>query len=190
MKKKNLIIKLALFVLLLSLSFMLVACGETESNEKGSTTTPTIDYTKDLLIENSDFVVADSSASYPRTAGKWTGAVFSSNLPSGVTAGIIDVSDDKYAANKSTWDNLSNPGKADGSSDNRMLMIYMPKKANSTDTKHGNTAYGYTSNSFTIQKNAYYKFTVSVKTVNLDGGTDKGRGSCDDFDDGRYGEAL
>lgn len=174
MKKKNLIIKLALFVLLLSLSFMLVACGETESKDKGSTTTPTIDYTKDLLIENSDFVVADSSASYPRTAGKWTGAVFSSNLPSGVTAGIIDVSDDKYAANKSTWDNLSNPGKADGSSDNRMLMIYMPKKANSTDTKHGNTAYGYTSNSFTIQKNAYYKFTVSVKTVNLDGGTDKG----------------
>lgn len=176
MKKKNLFINLVLLTLIVSLSVMLVACNtETSSDTESESSSVTINYTEGLLIDNSDFVVANTSASYPRTAGKWTGAAFSTSVyPTGVTAGIIDVSTDLYEANKSTWDNLSNPEKAEGSEDDRMLMIYMPKKADSSDTKHGNTAYGYTSNSFTIKKNTYYKFSVSVKTVNLDGGTNKG----------------
>ena len=176
MKKRNLFINLVLLVLIVSLSAMLFACNSDNSSESGDeSSSTTINYTEGLLIDNSDFVVAETSASYPRTAGKWTGAAFTTGVyPTGVTAGIIDVSTDLYEANKSTWDNLTNPGKAEGSDDDRMLMIYMPKKADSSDTTHGNTAYGYTSNSFTIKKNTYYKFSVSVKTVDLDGGANKG----------------
>lgn len=175
MKKKNLFINLVILVMAVSLVIGLSACNPSDpSSDSSKNNSYVIDNTEGLLISNSDFNGTSNSKVYPYLPKDWKGSVMTSSLPAGVTAGTINVNEEIYDDYKSTWDDLDNPGKAEGSSDDKMLMIYMPEKADSDDAKHGPTAYGYTSNSFTITQYDYYKLSVSVKTVNIEGGDDAG----------------
>ena len=176
------------FVIVLS-SALFVACNKSSDEATPSedeSKSETIKPTEGLLISNSDFkVLGTSSDKYPLTITDWTGArtYSSGSYPSEVVAGGISLDGDLYNANKSAWGddddtilNLLKAGGRYGDDDEikHALMIYMPKKAETEegeaeDLTHGPTAYGYTSKSFTIQKNGVYKLSVDVLTYDIAG---------------------
>jgi len=169
MRKKVLVIAICL-MLALSL-VMLSACNKEQQPDPENQTSPKDSLTEGLLIKNSDFKVP-STGDLPLAPNSWTGSAFSSSAyPTGVIAGIIDTSSELYDKYKSKWNSLTNPGVNGTPSDNRMLMIYMPTADQATSSKDnfGPTAYSYTSASFTIAQNCYYKLIVDVKTVNIQG---------------------
>lgn len=172
MKEKTNVKKflLLLICLLLALSvFMLAACnnGEdipTEDETKEETTTD--DTTETPFITNMDFSKTTSTAGeYPLVPTSWTATAPSSTLPQrddeddAIEAGIISVESSAYSGKYSEWDSLANPGKNGDAEDNNMLMIYNREP----------TVYSYTSASFTLAADTFYKISIDVKTVDIAG---------------------
>lgn len=187
-KKKFLVLAILMVALIVLSSALFVACNKNSdagtSSDTPSEESKTIEPTEGLLITNSDFkVVSTSTESYPRTITNWTGAksYSSASYPSTVVAGAISLEEALYAANASAWKDSDKAlyqkliaGEHYKDRDNKnTLMIYMPKKdekLSDDDTKeYGPTAYGYTSNSFTIEAHAYYKLSLDVLTYDIAG---------------------
>ncbi len=182
-KKKFTVLALLMVVILTLTTCLFVACNPDNSDDG---TNKEIKATEGLLINNSDFKVVDTSVkTYPRSLTSWTGAKMysTSTFRDDVTAGIINLEQSLYNANKSKWEDVDDvirekllAGGRYGSDDEikNALMIYMPEETtNSNGNKiHGATAYGYTSTSFTLDKGSYYKLTVDVLTYDIAGEKD------------------
>lgn len=185
MKKKRLTLLALMTALLMVLSLTLfVACNNAENPAETPKTDTEIKATEGLLISNSDFKVVDTAdgATYPLSITDWKGASMysSGSYPKGVIAGAISLEESLYTSNASKWKdedgtiyNLlkSHYSSADGAINNA-LMIYMPKKADIQDAKnddYGPTAYGYTSATFSLEANKYYKLSVDVLTYDIQG---------------------
>lgn len=187
MKRKKLSILVLLLIVVVAFSAVLFAACDNSSSDD---TAEAIEATEGLLIGNSDFKVIGTSGDYPRSITDWSGAKIysSSTVPGDVTSGAISLEEALYAANRELWDD-------DGSADdggktlydrlsthyssaedavNNVLMIYMPTEdsAENDDDDFGPTAYGYTSPSFSLDANSYYKLTVDVLTYNIAGTDD------------------
>lgn len=187
MNKKRLTVLALMMALMMVLSIvMLVACDKEVTDNISDSTDVKIDPTEGLLISNGDFKVTKSSdTTYPLTADGWTGAAMysSGSYPKGVIAGVISLEEALYTANMSTWkDNgtiykaLKSHYSADEDAVNNALMIYMPTKAEIEDADkqdYGPTAYGYTSSSFNLESNKYYKLSVDVLTYGIKGTLDE-----------------
>lgn len=173
-------------LMVLSLT-LLVACNNAETPADNTDEEVKIEATEGLLISNSDFKVVDTSsdATYPLSITSWTGASMysSGSYPKGVIAGAISLEQALYTANASAWKDedgtiyelLKSHYSADENAVNNALMIYMPKKADITDASkqdYGPTAYGYTSASFSLEANKYYKLSVDVLTYGIQGTLD------------------
>lgn len=181
-KKKLSIIALIMCLVVVFLAAVLTACDPDNNNDG---TTEAADPTEGLLISNSDFKVIGTSGNFPRTINSWTGAKLysSSSVHGDVIAGAVNMAAATYEQYRSQWKddsntiyNLLTAGGRYGADDavKNALMIYMPTEdeVTSEDEDYGPTAYGYTSSSFTIDKNSYYKLSVDVLTYNI-AGTDK-----------------
>lgn len=181
-KKKLSIIALIMCLVVVFLAAVLTACDPDNDNDG---TTEAADPTEGLLISNSDFKVIGTSGNFPRTINSWTGAKLysSSSVHGDVIAGAVNMAAATYEQYRSQWKddsntiyNLLTAGGRYGADDavKNALMIYMPTEdeVTSEDEDYGPTAYGYTSSSFTIDKNSYYKLSVDVLTYNI-AGTDK-----------------
>ena len=187
MNKKRLTVLALMMALMMVLSIvMLVACDKEVTDNISDSTDVKIDPTEGLLISNGDFKVTKSSdTTYPLTADGWTGAAMysSGSYPKGVIAGVISLEEALYTANMSTWkDNgtiynaLKSHYSADEDAVNNALMIYMPTEAEIEDADkqdYGPTAYGYTSSSFNLESNKYYKLSVDVLTYGIKGTLDE-----------------
>ena len=186
MNKKRLTVLALMMALLMVLSLvMLVACNKDAQEGLGDETTVTIKPTEGLLISNGDFKVTKGDQGYPLSADGWTGAAMysSGSYPKGVIAGVISLEEALYTASMSAWkDNGTIYGKlkshysADEDAVNNALMIYMPTKAqveDATKQDYGPTAYGFTSTSFNLNANKYYKLSVDVLTYDIQGSLDE-----------------
>ncbi len=189
-KKKFVVLALLLVAVIALTSCMLVACNDDNSTDN-STPTATIEATKDLLINNGDFKVVDTTVNtYPRSITSWTGSKMysSGDFRDDVIAGAISLEKALYDANKSSWnddnDELYNKLTAGGKygDDDKIknaLLVYMPEESTNDEGEkiHGATAYGYTSTSFTLDKGSYYKLSVDVLTHNIGGANEQDRGA-------------
>ena len=165
-KKKIAILALLMILIIAMTSCLLVACNPNDDSTDGESTV--IEPTKDLLINNGDFKVIDTSVkTYPRSVTSWTGAKMYSNnsFRADVMAGVISLDKALYDENKSKWDGdkhddlwgkLNKDGRYDGDADKikNALMIYMPVESKDSDGNkiYGPTAYGYTSTSISLEK--------------------------------------
>jgi len=188
-KKKFTVMTLLLIVVFVLTSCVLFACNPDAADPAKEP--EEIEATEGLLISNSDFKVVDTSVTaYPRSMTGWTGAkMYSSGaFRDDVTAGAISLASDLYNANKSKWadedgtiETLLKAGGRYGDDDKikNALMIYMPEESKNSDGDkiHGATAFGYTSNSFTLEKGAYYKLSVDVLTYKIGGDNAEDRGA-------------
>lgn len=180
MKKKLSLLALILCLVIAFTAVALVACNPDKTSDSGSDTT--IEATKGLLISNSDFKVVSTSGNWPRTITGWSGAknYSSSTIPGGIIGGAVSLDPTTYNDNKSAWKDdgtlyelLRSHYSSAADAVNNVLMVYMPTKDQAgKDDDYGPTAYGYTSQSFTLDKASYYKLTVDVLTYNI-AGTDK-----------------
>ncbi|MDE6302472.1 MAG: hypothetical protein K2M36_02660, partial [Clostridia bacterium] len=189
-KKKIAVLALLMVVIVTLTACLLVACNPDNSSAEENTK---IEATKDLLINNSDFKVVDTTVkTYPRSVTSWTGAKMysSSTFRDDVTAGVISLEEALYNANKSKWGDdegkireklLAGGRYGDADEIKNALMVYMPKEStNSSGNKiNGPTAYGYTSTSFTLDKGSYYKLSIDVLTYDIDGKKDD-KGNLED----------
>lgn len=183
-RKKLTVLALMMIAVIALTSCVLVACNPAATNEDNKPSA--IKATPDLLISNGDFKVIDTTAKdYPRGLTSWTAAkqYSSSTIRDDVTAGVVSLEEALYAANKSNWSDdegklrellLKGGRYGDDDEIKNALMIYMPKESKNADGNavNGPTAYGYTSTSFTLDKNAYYKLSVDVLTYDIDGKKD------------------
>ncbi len=153
---------LTFIVIALCFTFMLsmIACDN-------KTTTEEEPVVVEQLFTNGTFQTVTGD-SYPKVPTNWSASVGSSSsssaTPSGtdnLLAGVINVSEKQYNADKKKYGKVSNPGRAEGSDDKdqEVLMIYNKVL----------TSYKYTSSSISISKDSYYKLTLNVKTVGLAG---------------------
>ncbi|MEG1535353.1 MAG: hypothetical protein RR416_00115 [Clostridia bacterium] len=153
---------LTVIVLVLCMTFMVTAfaCNNDKTDKD-----PTDDKDKvTYLFPNGNFVDTTGDT-YPLSVGSWTSAPghdgsssSSVQVPTGsdnLLAGIISVNDSLFKKNKRTYGNIANPGKV--GEDENILMLYN-KSA---------TSYKYTSSSMTLNKDSYYKLSMSVKTVDV-----------------------
>lgn len=187
MNKKRLTILALITAVIMLLSVMLfAACNPDDDDDKDDTA---IEATEGLLISNSDFkVIGQTTDTYPRSITSWTGAKMysSKTYPDDVIAGAINIEQALYAANMSSWNDKGGKVKGDKtlydllkdrySSDkdaiNNLLMIYMPEAGTDlgvSNAEYGPTAYGYTSTSFSLEKNSYYKLSLDVLTYDIKG---------------------
>lgn len=180
MKKKFSLLALILCLVIAFTAVALVACNPDNTSESGDGTT--IEATEGLLISNSDFKVISTSGNWPRSITGWSGAktYSSSSIPDDVISGAVSLDPTLYNDNKSAWkddgalyETLRTHYSSDANAVNNVMMIYMPTKDQAgKDDDYGPTAYGYTSQSFTLDKASYYKLTVDVLTYNI-AGTDE-----------------
>ena len=182
MNKKRLTVLALMMALLMVLSvFMLVACDETVEDPTDEETV-TVKPTEGLLISNGDFkVTKPNDKTFPLTPDSWSGAAMysSGSYPKGVIAGVIGLEEALYNEHKALWNDdgtIYNALKSHYSSEegavNNALMVYMPKEA-ADDKDYGPTAYGYTSSSFKLGANKFYKLSVDVLTYDIAGSVDK-----------------
>ena len=174
-KKKFSVIALVLLVVMAISALVLAACNPDDTPADTSSDT---EATEGLLISNSDFKVIGTSGDFPRSVTSWSGARLysSSAVHEDVIAGAVNLSSATYEQYRHLWDDedgalyklLTADGRY-GESDaiKNALMIYMPEENETGDEDYGPTAYGYTSASFSIEKNAYYKLSVDVLTYGI-----------------------
>ena len=152
-KKNKLLLTVLTLIICITMIFTLVACKNDEKE------TDETEETIEQLFTNGQFTeVSSDSESYPKAPSKWTATPGSTSSQTDlktpqssddVSKGVVDVS--KYTIGN------GNPGKADNSFDNKMLMIN-----NITAT-----SYAYVSDSISLDKKSYYKLTFYVKTSDL-----------------------
>ena len=158
MKTKHKFLSVLLVVLLcVTLCFSLIAC-DNNTGDNGEVT----DSSK--YIPNGNFEVTTSD-NFPKTPGSWTGSAGSTSSNNetpvdekSLKSGVIDTNDSVYDKNKKNWDRLKNPYTGNGK-DSNILMIYNRK----------DNSYKYTSGSFSLDANKYYKLTFDVRTDNMEG---------------------
>ncbi len=182
MNKKKFTFIALIVVVIFSLSLcLLAACNNDDSSSSDdSNSTSTIEATEGLLISNGDFKVTGSTSTYPSAATDWSGAKMysSGSYDDDVVAGVVSLDKSKYDSNKSKWNDkedtvyqlLTAGNRYDNDEVKNALMVYMPEKGTDLGVEkaeYGPTAYGYTSKSFTLDKNTYYKLTVDVLTYNI-----------------------
>lgn len=185
-KKRLSILALILCLVVAFTATMLVACNPDGSGDGDSSA---IEATEGLLISNSDFKVISTSGDWPRSITGWTGGKHysSSTIPGDIIGGAVSLEQAIYEANRKFWnddgsanadglvlyDQLKSHFSSEEGAVNNVLMAYMPTKDKITDDEdYGPTAYGYTSQNFTLEKGCYYKLTVDVLTYNI-AGTDE-----------------
>ena len=185
-KKRLSILALILCLVVAFTATMLVACNPDGSGDGDSSA---IEATEGLLISNSDFKVISTSGDWPRSITGWTGGKHysSSTIPGDIIGGAVSLEQAIYEANRKFWnddgsanadglvlyDQLKSHFSSEEGAVNNVLMAYMPTKDKITDDEdYGPTAYGYTSQNFTLEKACYYKLTVDVLTYNI-AGTDE-----------------
>ena len=179
-KKKFSVIALVLLVVMAISALVLAACNPDDTPADTSSDT---EATEGLLISNSDFKVIGTSGDFPRSVTSWSGARLysSSAVHEDVIAGAVNLSSATYEQYRHLWDDedgalykLLTADDHYGESDaiKNALMIYMPEENETGDEDYGPTAYGYTSASFSIEKNAYYKLSVDVLTYGIEGDPD------------------
>ena len=151
-------------LLALALCFSIVACAPADDGDDNDESQVVTEFDGDF-IKNSSL---DGTTLLAPLA--WTGT---EDVPHAkddngnqiykyVNAGVVDVT----KTDASISDKLGTSNKQ--GSDNYVLMINNLKRTE-TDADKG-TVYNYTSNkSFSLDKNSYYKFSVWVKTVDLEG---------------------
>ena len=163
-KKKFSVIALVLLVVMAISALVLAACNPDDTPADTSSDT---EATEGLLISNSDFKVIGTSGDFPRSVTSWSGARLysSSAVHEDVIAGAVNLSSATYEQYRHLWDDedgalykLLTADDHYGEDDaiKNALMIYMPEENETGDEDYGPTAYGYTSASFSIEKNAYY----------------------------------
>ncbi len=160
MKKinKKLITVLLIVALCVTMAFGLIACAPVNTDDK--------DQVSDTgkYISNGNFANTSSTEDVsPMSPTNWSssaGSTASDNETAvdskSLVSGVVDTNTDVYESTKKHWDRIPNPG-AVGSEDSNVLMIYN-KVLNS---------YKYTSNSFSLDSNSYFKIVFSVKTINM-----------------------
>ena len=179
-KKKFSVIALVLLVVMAISALVLAACNPDDTPADTSSDT---EATEGLLISNSDFKVIGTSGDFPRSVTSWSGARLysSSAVHEDVIAGAVNLSSATYEQYRHLWDDedgalyklLTADGRyGENDAIKNALMIYMPKENETGDEDYGPTAYGYTSASFSIEKNAYYKLSVDVLTYDIAGDPD------------------
>ena len=182
MNKKRLTVLALMMALLMVLSaFMLVACDK-DVTDPDDDTTVTVKPTEGLLINNGDFKVTKTSdKTFPLTPESWSGAAMysSGSYPKGVIAGVIGLEESLYNEHKALWNDdgtiykeLKSHYSDEKDAVNNALMIYMPKEG-ADDKDYGATAYGFTSSSFKLASNKFYKLSVDVLTYDIEGSLDK-----------------
>lgn len=159
MKKQHKFLTILLVILLcVTLVTTLIAC------DKDDTTTDEVKDSSEI-IANGNFEITTSDT-FPKTPGSWTaspGSTSSGNETltddKSLVVGVIDTEETVYNKNKKHWNSkLQNPG-AVAKTDSNILMIYN-KVENS---------YKYTSNSFSLDANKFYRIDISVKTQDIEG---------------------
>ncbi|HIU99443.1 MAG TPA: hypothetical protein IAC73_06340, partial [Candidatus Limadaptatus stercoripullorum] len=179
-KKKFSVIALVLLVVMAISALVLAACNPDDTPADTSSDT---EATEGLLISNSDFKVIGTSGDFPRSVTSWSGARLysSSAVHEDVIAGAVNLSSATYEQYRHLWDDedgalyklLTADGRyGENDAIKNALMIYMPEENETGDEDYGPTAYGYTSASFSIEKNAYYKLSVDVLTYGIKGDPD------------------
>ncbi len=195
----KIILALAVLSCVFSLVFCATACGE-DSNPNSSYDEPTVTYTEkdDGEISNPNFSIGLkdlSTFTYPITnTSGWSkttdNLAISSNINSGAVnvddwdAVIADLNDDtdfsdylkKYDKTAETATDLfANPGKPAGAEDNYVYMLnnYRSKKFLGFGTAQKITA----SKSITVEKGKIGKVSVWVKTANILGADNYGKGA-------------
>ena len=179
-KKKFSVIALVLLVVMAISALVLAACNPDDTPADTSSDT---EATEGLLISNSDFKVIGTSGDFPRSVTSWSGARLysSSAVHEDVIAGAVNLSSATYEQYRHLWDDedgalyklLTADGRyGEDDAIKNALMIYMPEENETGDEDYGPTAYGYTSASFSIEKNAYYKLSVDVLTYGIAGDPD------------------
>ena len=150
---------LLVVALCVTMVFSLIACTPKTPDEKD----PVSDEGK--YISNGNFEnISSEEGIFPMTPSSWSNSAGSTSSDNetpvdskSLVSGVIDTNDDIYNSNKKDWDRLGNPGAI--GADPNILMIYN-RKSNS---------YKYTSNSFSLDANKYFKVQVSVRTDNVEG---------------------
>lgn len=156
MKNKHKILTTLLIVLLcVTMLVSLIACNKPNEGE-----TEEVKDTSEF-ITNGNYEVTTSDI-FPKVPSGWSNSAGSTSSGNetdvdadSLVAGVIDTNEKIYNKEKKAWNKLPNP-EAVGA-DSKILMIYN-KKPNS---------YKYTSNSFSLDAEKYYKIDISVKTVNM-----------------------
>ena len=153
-QNKNRFIRLsALLVLILVLSFTLMACAP-ETPDTGDGNTDPVTETV-LPIKNGNFEYT-TGTNYPKTPKNWTfstGYTLDSDDDVHVYNGVIKVTDDAYTLYSDKYHTQANPGQ--NGTDGYVLMINNVNKYSA----------GYTSDTITFEKGKYYQVTVYVKTA-------------------------
>ncbi|MBR7110456.1 MAG: hypothetical protein IKC83_01135, partial [Clostridia bacterium] len=148
----------ALLVLILALSFTLIACApENPGDGDGETETPVTETVLDVKNGNFEYV---TGTDYPKAPKNWTfttGYTLSSTDSVHVYNGVIKVTDDAYNLYSEKYHTSANPGQA--GEDDYVLMINNAEYYSAS----------YTSESITFKKGKYYALTVSVKTALSEG---------------------
>ena len=167
LKTKKILLTFIVVMMIAILSLSLIACNN-DNKDNGDTTE-----TESELLSNGTFTKY-SGDNGPYTVTDWTGAAGSTSSSStlatpsdskSLAAGIVSTESKNYKKNKSNYGDAENPGKK-GEDDN-VLMIYNKVL----------TAYSYSSTSVSLSTNKFYKFSVWVKTVGLEGKDDKDYGA-------------
>ncbi|MBO5776454.1 MAG: hypothetical protein J6R35_03680, partial [Clostridia bacterium] len=164
---RKLLTLLLAIALILALLMGVIACNKPEDpdNSDDQTVTEEENSSESLIVANGKFATTTGS-SYVKTASNWTltqGAWQKS--ATGLTTGVVDVSNDTYTANKGAINaDVDNPGvapstpKTDGAyNDTNALVISMSGNEN-------NGSIFYVSGQVKVAKDAYYKLSIDVWT--------------------------
>lgn len=160
-KQHRILTILLVLVLCISLMMSLIACTTLEEEKKEATDSGKI-------ISNGNFELT-TGTNFPMTPSNWTGVAGSTAVDNetptdekSLSKGIVSVNATDYDKNKKKWGKLDNPGKV-GEDDN-ILMINNKVK----------NSYKYSSSSFSLKSNKYYKMSAYVRTDKLDVDADGG----------------
>ncbi len=142
----------ALLVLILALSFTLIACAPENPGDGDESETPVTETVLDVKNGNFEYV---TGTEYPKAPKNWTfttGYTLSSTDSVHVYNGVIKVTEDAYSLYSEKYHTSANPGQV--GTDDYVLMINNAEYYSAS----------YTSDTITFAKGKYYALTVSVKT--------------------------
>ena len=166
-KSRKLLTLLLAAALIIALLMGVVACNTPEDpdNSGEQTTTEEEKSSESLIVSNGKFA-STTGSSYVKTASNWTLTQGSwAKSATGLTTGIVDVSNDTFTANKGAINaDVDNPGvapstpKTDGVyTDTNALVISMSGNEN-------NGSIFYVSSQVKVAKGTYYKLSIDVWT--------------------------
>lgn len=174
-KKIKIFFTIIALLMCFTMLFTLAACNNIIDNDDDTNADETEAPKLTELTTNGSFYNA-SGDTFPKAPSSWTGSQghasgdnATPNTADDLTHGVINTSAAIYNANASKWGNLANPGNKSSENigedihlDSNVLMIYNKNL----------TAYKYANTATTLAIGGYYRLTVWVKTVDIQGDDD------------------